>query len=680
MAPINLTDSKMKLLSCSAVLAVGQAIASTLSSPVGQGAVGFLGGSVGVLGASVLSTIVANLAGGITANELGARLLDRLSQSTNILENHDLTKAAGEAIALLIRAAAKSDELIDIAERNNLRYPEAELTQIADKAADYWLKINTSAAALSTRLQISEAQLAKIFSPDAGEFAKVTALECEDWEKFLSDWLASENKSFDTAIVKAIASELQVKFPRAFREVLKQDAAAGGQKFAAMLFNLHAETLSVLKELGLQSGEIRQKLEALATKEQICQLVAHLESIELGIRDDLAQMRELLQNFVDASAPRLPLPYQYQTIIEEKTREFVGRRYVFDEIKRFLQNNPKGYFILEGEPGVGKSAILAMCVRAMKSRCVAHFNVQSQGMVKPEQFLENACTQLIQGFKLDYKSLPENATKDGNFLARLLGEVSAKLGGKKLVLVVDALDEVDMGSAKRDNVLFLPEFLPPGIYCIVSKRPQSVILRMDSAPRLFDLMQYPAQSQEDVKTYIRQRVRNSAGIQEWIAGQGLSVEQFVTALAQKSQNNFMYLRYVLDDINSGGYSDATINSLPQGLENYYESHWQRMGMTAEPLPRVKIKIVYVLCEAREAVSRRWIAKSAGEDEFTVQAVLNEWQAFLRPQPVDGETRYSIYHASFRDFLHRQDVVQAAGVTLQDVNRLISDNLTKGAPK
>jgi hypothetical protein len=221
---------------------------------------------------------------------------------------------------------------------------------------------------------------------------------------------------------------------------------------------------------------------------------------------------------------------------------------------------------------------------AINWRCVAHFNVQSQGITRAEQFLKNVCKQLIQGFQLNYTPLPENATKDGNFLARLLGEVSAKLGGKKLVIVVDALDEVDLTSqTSGSNVLYLPQSLPNGVYFIVSKRPQFVPLHV-SNERTFDLMQHPAESLEDLKSYIQKRTGISGKLQEWIASQGLTVEAFVTAVAEKIEKNFMYLRYVLSDIESDKSPDLTLENLPKGLEQYYEYHWGRMGMTAKPLP------------------------------------------------------------------------------------------------
>jgi hypothetical protein len=72
----------------------------------------------------------------------------------------------------------------------------------------------------------------------------------------------------------------------------------------------------------------------------------------------------------------------------------------------------------------------------------------------------------------------------------------------------------------------------------------------------------------------------------------------------------MYLRYVLTEIENGVYRDLSMETLPQGLQAYYEDHWRRMGMMDKQRKRTKIKIVYVLAELREPVSRQLIAEFA----------------------------------------------------------------------
>jgi hypothetical protein len=136
---------------------------------------------------------------------------------------------------------------------------------------------------------------------------------------------------------------------------------------------------------------------------------------------------------------------------------------------------------------------------------------------------------------------------------------------------------------------------------------------------------------------------------------------------------------VLPEIESGAYRDLGIEQLPAGLVGYYDDHWIRMGMMVRPLPRVKLRLIYILSEARKPVSRQLLSEFATDteiriDQLDVQEVLDEWKQFLLEDHLEMKARYSIYHASFRDFLHRKDIVQAAGVTIAGINMIIADNL------
>jgi MinD-like ATPase involved in chromosome partitioning or flagellar assembly len=401
--------------------------------------------------------------------------------------------------------------------------------------------------------------------------------------------------------------------------------------------------------------------------ERLALILAQLAP-EITILQQILKTNPLSQSYSSASV----LPLQFQSLIADKTEGFVGRQFVFDAISEFLQKQPNGYFIIEADPGVGKSAILAEYVR--RTGCVAYFNVRSQGITAASDFLKSVCTQLIERYNLPYKELHPDNTRDGNFLARLLDEIVRGNHALPLVIAVDALDEVDLNSQTEGaNVLYLPASLPDGVFFILTKRPTPLPLVVNKQ-KPFDLMQYQAESLEDVQTYIRQRTNHSPSLQEWISSRGLAEEEFVTTLGEKSDRNFMYLRYVLPEIECGAYQDLNIENLPEGLEQYYYQHWQHMGMTAKPLPRTKIKIVYVLAEAIKPVSGQMICEFIGEDLFTVQEVLDDWNQFLREQRIEGQTRYSIYHASFKDFLHRQDIVQMAGVALQNINAQIAGDL------
>ncbi|HEY9705166.1 MAG TPA: hypothetical protein V6C58_22200, partial [Allocoleopsis sp.] len=131
----------------------------------------------------------------------------------------------------------------------------------------------------------------------------------------------------------------------------------------------------------------------------------------------------------------------FQALIDEKTRRFVGRQFVFDKFQEFINTQKQGYFTLVGDPGEGKSAIASHYIKdVVKYQCLYYFNVYSDSNNRADQFLKNICNQLIAYYQLDYKDLPPEATEDGNFFKKLLEEVSKKLGvGEKLIIVIDAL-------------------------------------------------------------------------------------------------------------------------------------------------------------------------------------------------------------------------------------------------
>jgi Effector-associated domain 10 len=400
------------------------------------------------------------------------------------------------------------------------------------------------------------------------------------------------------------------------------------------------------------------------------------QGIQIGDRTYLELNNEAIQELIRAIQKPSTIRSQFQSLIQDKTEDFVGREYVFSTIETFIKENSKGYFTIIGDPGMGKSAILAKYVQ--ETECIAHFNVQLQGPNRADQFLESVCKQLVERYQLAYDPLPSNATQDGEFLGQLLDEVAQRRNGKPVVIAVDALDEVDSASYRDANILYLPPHLPDGIYLIVTKRRGVEVPLTTYAPQEFlNLLDYQVDSQRDVRTYIQNRVVRSKKIRQKINERQETILVFIEKIADKSENNFMYLRYVLLDIEKGLYKDLSLESFPQGLQGYYDFHWRRMGMTANPLPDVKIKIVYILGEVKQPVSRQQICDFSGEEARTVQTVLNEWEQFLHELLKDNSKRYSVYHASFRDFLHRKDILEKTGLTIPGIHLLIAkDQLNK----
>jgi hypothetical protein len=370
------------------------------------------------------------------------------------------------------------------------------------------------------------------------------------------------------------------------------------------------------------------------------------------------------------SAQNPDLPADVVDLVVQKTRDFVGRGYIFDAIDSFLKSRPNGYFHIRGDPGQGKTAILAELVR--RRACPAHFNIRAERRAGTAHFLKSLQSQLPASRTLMVDNLSSAAD-----LSQILHAAAAGLRPtEQLLLVVDALDEVDPSARNAgENILCLPSNLPDRIFFVLSSRRGATVPLQAASIQQLDLSDFSKESFEDIKQYV-ERATHRPAIQKWLRSIKFRPNSFVEALAEKSQCNFMYVYYVLHDVEAGQYTDRTFLTLPTGLENYYQMHWERMGMMRQPVDRGRLILLYTLSQIRMPVSRALLAQFAMLDEMTVQHILDEWSQFLHRQPVDGEPRWSIYHGSFSDFLERADIIQAAGVSLPDINQTISDQLLK----
>ena len=347
---------------------------------------------------------------------------------------------------------------------------------------------------------------------------------------------------------------------------------------------------------------------------------------------------------------------EFKTLVLERTKNFVGREFIFRAIDNLIQGSkfPSGYIVIRGEPGIGKTSLIAQLVK--QRGYVHHFNIATQNIRSARDFLGNLCAQLIVRYELDHAILPPEATKNSGFLLQLLEEASAKLKGMPLVMLLDALDEAeDLGLPPEANHLYLPLSLPSRVFFVVSTREQADYrLFVDHREDIY-LRDDPA-NLEDVKQYIRDFVHEHRDqmlqrIQTW----GVTEDEFTEVITEKSQGNFMYLVHVLRDIHDGKLSTANIDDirkLPRGLRAYYQRHWRAMrDQDIERFEKYYEPIVCMLATVREPVTVGQVAKWTELNPMRVKEIIREWREFLNQVVSEEEnTLYRVYHASFQDFL------------------------------
>jgi len=427
------------------------------------------------------------------------------------------------------------------------------------------------------------------------------------------------------------------------------------------------------KSLGAIAGHAATSAESLVGIEaQLADLTALMDT----------RLGDLSRTLGGASLPLRKQIRDYSRFIEEKTHGFVGRQFVFEVVKRFTESHSRGYFFIRGDPGIGKSALLAQLVKAYGY--VHHFNIWGEGINTTGVFLRNICAQLIVVYQLEHAFLPPEATQDAGFLNQLLGEISNKLGTTgKAIIVIDALDEVDMPNLSPGlNTLYLPLTLPSGIFVIVTMRRVPIHLRITCEQGTLDIEHDSAGNIADIHEYVERAVEQP-GIQAYIAAQGIDNELFIDHLVEKSEGNFMYLRYVLPEIEHGAYTDLGLEALPIGLQNYYEDHWRRMRGKSETESAnwftYKLPVIMALTVVKKPVSIDLIADFSGVRERAhIREILHEWAPFLHEEQVVYEgglqKRYSVYHASFHDFIASKEEIEDERVSRKEAHTKIADTL------
>ena len=157
--------------------------------------------------------------------------------------------------------------------------------------------------------------------------------------------------------------------------------------------------------------------------------------------------------------------FAQQPLIAEHSRAFVGRAETIQAFDRFLAVNRRGYFLLEGGPGQGKTALAAKLVA--DRGYVHHFIGRTGGRADSRLILSSLLAQIESNAAGGHL---ERGLRDSEELTKRLEEalhVRATRQRERLVFVVDALNELKDHSA--DVPPFLPiETLPDNVCVLVT--------------------------------------------------------------------------------------------------------------------------------------------------------------------------------------------------------------------
>lgn len=377
--------------------------------------------------------------------------------------------------------------------------------------------------------------------------------------------------------------------------------------------------------------------------------------------------------------------------IADRTRDFTGREWLFRRLDAWLEGGRPPVFLLTGKPGSGKSALAARLVQMSRGDVPAGYSHLGPGSLSFFHFCQALNDPTLNPLRLVEALSQALARRHLRFAEALLrtgeraititqqvaqverggtvvgvenvhiGSLSARdafdLAVRKpleqlctpdfsetILILVDALDEALTYHPDESIVTLLSHAtgLPPQVRLLLTSRPDPRVLHLIGNPSL-DLVDDAPDDMADVRAYAQRRL------------QALSAHQRLTLadrVATAGKGNFLYARYVLDDLLSrdAPLKDPSHLPLPEGLDDVYRQFLKReLGWDLTRWDERYRPLLGALAVARgEGLTRAQLAGVTGRSLAETGTLLRACAQYLTGSQPDGP--FQIYHQSFRDFL------------------------------
>ena len=404
---------------------------------------------------------------------------------------------------------------------------------------------------------------------------------------------------------------------------------------------------------------------------------------------------------VPASATPSAQILDFSQYIADRTRDFTGREWVFEKLNGWLEKKEKRFYWLSGGPGSGKTALAARLVQVSSGEtdavsssliqgCLAHYHfcrAFNEETLNPLAFVKYLSLGLAgrypafaqalakvqaQGVTINFNidqdigSIQPGGMAQGVVIKNLqISGLSGRLAFDQLVrqplqalcnpdfketvlILVDSLDEA-LTFDPQENIAYLlaqytddPDDLPSQVRLLLTGRPDPRLKARYGQPDL-DLVDMAPDNLDDVRRYAATRLKD--------APDPLRTES-VAQISAASRGNFLYTRYVLDDLLARPQLPADLSQieLPDGLESIYRSFIRRDLAASDEKwgDRYRPLLGFLAVAGAPGLTRDHLAAVSRLKPSQVDDLLKACAQYLAGNLPEGP--FTLYHQSFRDFL------------------------------
>ena len=349
--------------------------------------------------------------------------------------------------------------------------------------------------------------------------------------------------------------------------------------------------------------------------------------------------------------------------IEELTETFKGRTIEREKLLQFVLKNHKGYFSIQGNPGIGKSALIAQFFKDLRT----HSELKKLHVV--EYFIRRGTQQAQVEYMFNYLirrtdelfSAGKEIRAEGKMVFDLQNQLFAKWrlwgeqsSGQHLLFLIDGLDE----GVENNIVTYLPRENFENILIIYGSRPGGhksiddlwATLPLENHTKL----ELSGLGKEDIRALIYE-VANKYELER--------ESSWIDAVQKRSQGNPLYLKLLCDAIENGNIEINDINALPEKIDEYYKAILNRYAhdtLDGDAL----LNGLFTFAAAKDYLTIPHLGLINKLGSASIQRIGSTLKEVLYENPLTEEVLdYQLFHESFREYLVKEkikEVNDAAG--------------------
>jgi len=263
-----------------------------------------------------------------------------------------------------------------------------------------------------------------------------------------------------------------------------------------------------------------------------------------------------------ARTPEIDSRAAHERYLFERTRLFVGRDETLVRVLAYVRTAAGKMLVVSGEPGSGKSALLAEAARRCREAwpqalVLPHFIGAAPGSAVPQATVRALCGALQPAAGDDTPPPADRETLYAHFTALLAKAARAA----PVVLFIDALDQLDI-----PDIAWLPSALPAGVALVVSTLPGPLLERL--RPPAAEALPLPQLAAGERAALVDRLLE--------LRGKRLTAPQRQALLDSRQRPAAalpLYLWVAVEELSLFGHHEAVdvrIDTLPSSLEELFD--------------------------------------------------------------------------------------------------------------